>query len=414
MPTRDGCAAPDILDASRVHARVASSRSTPIESFEASSPVARWLAAALAALSLSAPALGQLPNEPLVSETLPHPAPHWVWVNDMAFPYMADGKAFLLDGDDGRMLGMLSTGYGFNGVIVPRAGDVIYSPETYLSRGGRGERTDVLAIYDDQLRPLAEIALPPKRASIMPMINAAVLTDDERFMLLYNFTPAQSVSVVDVTSHRFLGELDTAGCALVYPTGARTFFSVCSDGSLLEVQLDDAGHALASAHSKVFFDVLHDPVSEKAVRAGSTWLFVSFDGAVYPIESGPTGARLGSRWSLVSPAEHGMNWRSGGLEHLALHQASHRLYAVMHQGDVASHKEPGTDIWVYDITSHRKVQQITARNKVGSITVSQDAHPLLFTSYMGSNVIDIYDALSGQFLRSVGELGLTPSTMVVP
>jgi methylamine dehydrogenase heavy chain len=385
----------------------------PIERFEPR-PASCWLLAALCAMGLSAPAHGQLPNEPLISETLPHPTPHWVWVNDMAFPYMADGKAFLLDGDDGRMLGMLSTGYGFNGVIVPRTGDVIYSPETYLSRGGRGTRTDVLAIYDGQLHSIAEIALPPKRASIMPMLNAAVLTDDERFLLLYNFTPAQSVSVVDVMSRSFVGELDTAGCALVYPTGPRTFFSICGDGSLLEVHLDDSGHALTSTHSKVFFDVIRDPVSEKGVRTGSTWLFVSFDGVVYPVESSATGARLGTKWSLLSPAEQAAHWRSGGLQHLALHQATGRMYAVMHQGDAASHKEPGTDIWIYDIASHHKVQQITARNKVGSINVSQDARPLLFTSFMGSNELDIYDASSGQFLRSVSELGLTPATMVIP
>jgi methylamine dehydrogenase heavy chain len=404
-----------ILDAGRIaRASAAPLRSTPIDSFDARSPAARWLLAALCACGLGAHAYGQLPNEPLMSETLPRSTPHWVWVNDMAFPYMADGKAFLLDGDDGRMLGMLSTGYGFNGVIVPRAGDVIYSPETYLARGGRGTRTDVLAIYDAQLRPIAEVALPPKRASIMPMINASVLTDDERFLLLYNFTPAQSVSVVDMTSRSFVGELDTAGCALVYPTGPRTFFSICGDGSLLEVRIDDTGHGLKSTHSATMFDVIRDPVSEKGVRAGSAWLFVSFNGIVYPIDSSASGARPGSKWPLVNPAEQALNWRSGGLQHLALHRTSGRLYAVMHRGDAASHKEPGTDIWVYDIASHRKVQQIAARNKVASITVSQDAHPLLFTSFMGSNVIDIYDALTGQYLRSVSELGLTPTTMVSP
>jgi methylamine dehydrogenase heavy chain len=383
-----------------------------IDKLPARWPTVRALLAALCACGLGAQAYGQLPNEPLSSETLPQPSAHWVWVNDIAFPYMADGKAFLVDGDQGRMLGMLSTGFGFVGVIVPHAADVIYSPETYLARGGRGARTDVLAIYDAQLRPIGEVALPPKRASIMPMINASVLTDDERFLLLYNFTPAQSVSVVDVANRSFLGELDTAGCALVYPTGPRSFFSICSDGSLLEVRIDDAGKAVKSAHSAIFFDVLHDPVSEKGVRTATAWLFVSFDGVAYPIESSAGGARLGTKWSLVSRAEQALNWRSGGLQHLALHRSTGRLYAVMHRGDAGSHKEPGTDIWVYDLGSHRKVQEITVRNKTASIAVSQDAHPLLFTSFMGSNVIDVYDALSGQYLRSVTELGLTPATLV--
>ncbi len=36
---------------------------------------------------------------------------HWVWVNDFVFPHMADGMAYLIDGDTGRYLGTLSTGH---------------------------------------------------------------------------------------------------------------------------------------------------------------------------------------------------------------------------------------------------------------------------------------------------------------
>ena len=30
---------------------------------------------------------------------LPAPSKHWVWVNDFVFPHMADGMAYLVDGD---------------------------------------------------------------------------------------------------------------------------------------------------------------------------------------------------------------------------------------------------------------------------------------------------------------------------
>ena len=46
------------------------------------------------------------------------------------------------------MLGMLSTGFGFSGLLVPRSGSVILSPETYFARGTRGTRTDVVTLYD--------------------------------------------------------------------------------------------------------------------------------------------------------------------------------------------------------------------------------------------------------------------------
>src|SRR6516225_84802 len=96
---------------------------------------------ALAAAVWGAPVWAQLPVEPAgVVEELGHPGPHWVWVNDMAFFAFPDGKALLVDGDSGRMLGMLSTGFSFTAVLPPKSGGVIYAPATYFSRGARGTR----------------------------------------------------------------------------------------------------------------------------------------------------------------------------------------------------------------------------------------------------------------------------------
>jgi len=107
---------------------------------------------------------------------------HWVWVNDFVFPHMADGMAYLIDGDSGRYLGTLSTGYSFAHVLLSRDGKLIYSPETYFSRGTRGTRTDVVTLYDaGTLKVSGEITIPPKRASNVPMIANSVLTDDDRF-----------------------------------------------------------------------------------------------------------------------------------------------------------------------------------------------------------------------------------------
>jgi methylamine dehydrogenase heavy chain len=273
----------------------------------------------------------------------------------------------------------------------------------------------VVTIYDaTRLKPLAEVGIPPKRASVMPMLSAAALTDDDRFLLIYNFTGAQSVTVVDTRTRKFVDEIETAGCALVYPTGSRTFFSICSDGALLLTKLNDQGRAANRARTAVLFDVMKDPWSEKAVRFGDTWLFASFDGTIYPVRTTVQGLDLAVRWSLVSEAERAQGWRTGGLQHLALHRASGRLFAIMHRGGPETHKDPGTDIWVYDLPSHRRLQQITTRNKVGSIAVSQDARPLLFACFIESNRLDVYDASSGKYLRSVDGLGLTPTVLVTP
>ena len=374
------------------------------------------VALALMASIWGARGWAQLPADPPAVEQLPSkPTPHWVWVNDTSFFAYPDGRAFLVDGDSGKMLGMLSTGFSFNGVLVPKAGGVIYSPEIYFSRGTRGTRTDVVTIYDaTRLEPVGEIEIPPKRASILPMAGAQALTDDERFLLIYNFTPAQSVTVVDMRSRKFVGEIETAGCALVYPTGPRSFFSICGDGALLETTLTDAGTLARRERTAELIDVLKDPLSEKGVRRGDTWLFASFEGVLHPLRATGAGVEAQPTWPLFTPQELAQHWRTGGLQHLAVHGASGRLFAVVHQGGPGTHKDPGEQVWVYDLASHRRVQTITTRNKLGSIQVSQDSQPLLFGCSIDSNRLDIYDATSGKYLRTVESLGLTPTVLVLP
>ena len=339
---------------------------------------------------------------------------HWVWVNDFVFPHMADGKAYLIDGDSGRYLGTLSTGYGFTRVLLSRDGKTVYSPETYFARGTRGKRTDVVTLYDaGTLNVGGEIAIPPKRSSNLPMVANAVLTDDDRFLLIYNFTPAQSVTVVDTKLRKFVREVETPGCALIYPTGPRSFFSVCGDGSLSLVNLDDSG-AAHQTRTKPVFDMAADPVTEKAVRLGRIWYFVSFAGRIHPLEVGPHQATMGPSWWLTTDAERKVGWRPGGLQQLAVYSQKSRLYAIMHRGGIETHKDPGKDVWVFDLPTRQRIQQLTFKRLASSIQVSSDAQPLLFSIFIDGTDLDIYDADSGKLLRSVDHIGTTPTIMVTP
>jgi methylamine dehydrogenase heavy chain len=342
-------------------------------------------------------------------------SPHWVWVNDIVFPHMVSGKAMLVDGDTGNFLGELDTGFGAMHIVLSPDGQVIYSPETYFSRGTRGERTDVVTLYDpSHLAPIGEVIVPPKRSSNMPMIANVQLTDDGRFLLIYNFTPAQSITVVDTRTRKFVGELETSGCALAFPTGPRSFFSLCADGALLHTTLDESGHAGKSDRTEPLFDVDKDPVTEKGVRVGDTWYFVSFSGTMYPVKLVQGTLKLQKTWSLLTDAERAQKWRPGGLQQLAAHPGSNRLYSIMHQGTPETHKDPGREVWVYDLARRQRVQKIAMKHDSGSIQVTHDAHPLLFSIFIDSTVLDVYDAASGNPLRTVNDIGTTPTVMVTP
>jgi methylamine dehydrogenase heavy chain len=386
-------------------------------------PPGRWVPSVMShALILGALLVGSaradLPSDlaqgPQVA-TLTVPAPkHWVWVNDFVFPHMADGMAYLIDGDSGRYLGTLSTGYSFAHVLLSRDGRLIYSPETYFSRGTRGKRTDVVTLYDaGTLKVAGEIEIPPKRSSNLPMIANSVLTDDDRFLLIYNFNPAQSVTVVDTKLRKFVREIETPGCALIYPTGPRSFFSVCGDGSLSLVNLDDNG-AAHQKRTQPLFNMAGDPVTEKAVRIGHTWYFVSFAGRIYPLEAGPQQATLGPTWWLTSNAERNAGWRPGGIQQLAVNSHTSRLYAIMHRGGVETHKDPGKDVWVFDLSTRQRVQQFALKSLASSIQLSSDVQPLLYSLFIDGTDLDIYDAASGRRLRSVEHVGTTPTVMVTP
>ena len=364
----------------------------------------------------AAPATPTQPDPAGRVQSLPVPAPaHWIWVNDFVFPHMVSGKAMLVDGDNGQYLGQLDTGFGAQRIVPSLNGQTIYSPETYFSRGTRGVRTDVVTLYDAaHLSPLGEIVIPSKRSSNLPMLANAQLTDDGRFLLIYNFTPSQSITVVDTQTRKFVGEVETAGCALVYPTGARSFFSLCADGALLHTVLDDTGHAKSSQRTQPFFDVSRDPVTEKGVRLGDTWYFVSFGGTMYPVKLEQGNLKLQKSWSLLTAEQRSKGWRPGGLQQLAAHAGLNRLYSIMHQGPLETHKDPGREVWVYDLAKQSRIQTITMKNEAGSIQVTRDAHPLLFSIFIESTVLDVYDAASGNYLRSVNDIGTTPTVLVNP
>ena len=366
-------------------------------------------------------------------ESLPSPfGPHWMWASDALLERIS-----LVDLDSGTFLGQINAGYGVPVALFSPDRTEIYLPETHHSRRTRGIRTDVATIYDAvSLAPVDEVILPPKRAmNPLPSGNSA-LSDDQRFLAVFNMTPATSLAVVDLEARRFVAEIQTPGCSMVYAAGDRRFVMLCGDGSLLSVVLDEDGRARRMQQSAPFFDPELDPVTEKGVRWGDSWIFVSFAGWVHVIDFSSGEPSFESPWSLISDQDRARSWRIGGAHHLALHEPTGRLYVAVHQGGPDTHKEGGTEVWVYDIAARERVGRIELRNPgvtvmgmglafgrdwiwpfnglydflldhvapafpIEYIAVTQDEEPILATGSSFSASLGVYDALSGEFLRRV-------------
>lgn len=373
---------------------------------------ARVLAIALIAGMLSVSSAAELTPETLGVETLGEPGAHWFWANDVAFFNMADARTYLFNADNGEMLGMLSTGIFYAKFETPDDYSMIYSPETYYSRHTRGERTDVVSFYDtDTLQVVDEIVIPPKRHSGVVNIGFSTLTANDRFLAIYNFTPAQSVTVVDVESRKFVTEIATPGCALTYASGQQSFMMMCGDGTLMTIVLDDMGKEASRDRSKPFFDTRSDPVMEKPVRAGDTWYFVSYEGKIHEVDVAGDTPSFSEPWSLTGEDEAG--WRAGGLQLLGVHPDRKELAVLMHEGGEDTHKNPGTELWVYALEERKRVRRIQLQAPAVSINITTDDEPVVLAS-RGEPVIDVYDFRSGKYLRSIEGVGQTPLYIQLP
>ena len=361
----------------------------------------------IAALLLAGSAAAQLVPEELIVENLPEKLPpHWVWVNDVAFFNMSDGRAYLIDADTGRFMGMVSGGYSHLKLGIDRRGDRFVVPGTYYSRGTRGERTDVLTFYSSKnLEPGAEIVLPPKKYSGLPFVGTSNLTDDGRFMIIYNFTPEQSVTVADLERKALVGEFETPGCALIYPVGPRRFMMQCGDGSMQMARLAVDGRVTLGGVSKPLWE-LDNPATERAVRISeSRWMFFTFDSDVIVVDGSGDQPKVVEKWSLVGSKPD--SWRLGGLQPSAYHAATGTLFVIMHQGGRETRKDPGQQVWVFDVRTHKQIRQIDLASPATSIAVSEDGKPLLYTAQFGVPTLHVYDVTSGQKLRSIDQLGQT-------
>ncbi|MCZ6888417.1 MAG: amine dehydrogenase large subunit [Gammaproteobacteria bacterium] len=340
--------------------------------------------------------------ETVGTTTLGTPADTWVLVKN------ALGSAYAYDAASGDMLGVLSL-TPFTPAVQPNiARGEIYAAERYYSRRYRGTRTDVLTIYDaETLAPTGEIDLPEKIASL-PFRHYINLLGNDRHLAIFNMTPAQSVSIVDVRDKSFVGEISTPGCALMLPTGERSFLMLCGDGALQLIRLNRRGEEAARTRSDEFFDIDDDPVYDKPVPTPDGWLLVSYEGRVFDVSTDGDDISVGEPWSILNEEDTEEDWRIGGGQIVALHRDLDVMYTLMHQGDPYTHEDAGTEIWVFNRGTQRRIARITLETPVTNLYITQNDAPLLLTS-TEEGQIDIYDGLTTAKVRTIEKPGVVPA-----
>ena len=362
-------------------------------------------------LGIAHSAMADLPNDAAGKvETLPVPYPNdWAIVHDIAFDHMSVGRFMVLDINGGDIKDYFKG--SFNGGFIAAFTQALKKPEMYVlehyyDRGTRGNRTDVLTIYDRAtLLPVDEIILDDpklKRAEILVSKYVISLIDDERFLLFYSFTPGTFVTVVDLEKREVVNGVPLPTCAGIFPTGERGFSSLCGNGSMVSFQLDEDGQVTEQGKIEPFFDVDEDALFERPAIIGSTGYFPSFSGAVQEIDLSGAAAVLGEKWNLLNEEDREQNWRPGGAW-LTATDSTGRFYVMMHaDGEEGSHDYPGSEIWVFDTATKSRVQRIALTLPAIAFDITMGDAPKIVTTNIEMN-LEVYDARSGEHLNTIAD-----------
>ncbi|VVO64764.1 amine dehydrogenase large subunit [Pseudomonas fluorescens] len=344
--------------------------------------------------------------------TLAFPAePHRAFVVDVEFESFVAGRITVVNPDQKRVLGMVPTGFAAPSALS-HDGKLIYAADIWYSRGTRGTRTDVLTAWDTStLSPAWEVLIPNKRAESLTQRYGLKTSGDDRFVYVYNFTPSTSVTVVDTQTKAVASEIAIPGCVLNYPVGKRRFASLCGDGSLQVVTLNDQGQETARNRTP-FFDPNAEKLVERAVNVGDTYYFTTTTGTVRAVDFSGDTAKILPSWSLTTDEEKKAGWAPGGWQLMAVAPKLNRLYVLMHDAhQPMKWEDPSTFIWAYDLKTMKKIATLEAPAPVWSMQATGDDKPLL----LGTDVeggLQIFDLKTNKHTGSMAKVAKTATQVM--
>ncbi len=346
-----------------------------------------------------------------IIETLPERYPaDWFLVHDAAFFHMSDGKVYVLDTDKDsigdQVQGMFPLSLMGSFIEAPSRGEIL-AIETFHTRGTRGDRIDVLTIWDTvNLSAIAEVILPAgKRFMGMPERVALQLLKGDRWLAIFNLSPSTSVTLVDLDTRAVLGEIPTPGCSFIYSNGDLGLSALCADGRMLTVLLNEDGSEKSRILSDVFFDSDDSPIFERPARVGDIAYFPAFDGRVQPVALTGSAALPMASWSLFGKGEE--SWAPSGIG-IDGEDDLGRIYFLMNSeanGVEGMHNAGGSEIWVFDPEARRRVLRIPLEAWGLSLAVSRGEEPKVLVTNPTDMSVELYDGLSGSFIKKLTGFG---------
>lgn len=348
------------------------------------------------------PCLAQPQAQSVIGDALDmaRPTPHWFSVLS-PFTYIA----YIIDGDSGEVQASLPTSMFTPALRPALARNRIYMYGAFYTRMFFGERTDVVLEFDaTTLQPVGEIEIPPKSAGLGHSGMIGLVND--RFLGIWNITPAMSVSIVDTQAGTFVQELSTPGCAAVYPLGDG-FLMPCGDGSLQWIGLAADGTEASRMRSRTFYDLEADPVFDYAVPTEDGWLFMSFEGRVFEVTMDSGAIAVSEPWSIL-PTEADAEdaaFRISGYQPFAYNAATGLLVTLMHEGGgQETFEDPGTEIWAFNTRTKLRGYRLTLEVPADGVQLTQDDEPLMMLTHPDAALVNVHDGRTGRLMHGIDDM----------
>jgi methylamine dehydrogenase heavy chain len=351
--------------------------------------------------------LADVPVDPIPkSLSLPESYPDsWVVVYAVSQPVLGSYAIVDVAAESKDYQGQLQGAF-FPSLVAPAAGPELYVAESFFEAGGHGKRTDVVTVtHKSTLNSVAQIVMPGSKRAIMSG-SLMDLTHDGTMLLVLNFTPASSVTVVDIRKRQVANEIPIPGCTSIYPSGAHGFSSLCANGTLATLTLGEKGQVLHESRSTPFNNIDKDVLyMNPASRAGMDY-FITEKGNVRAVDMTNDEPGIRASWALITPEQADDGWRTADGAFAALDDSG-QLYVRLHR-ETGYEKQvsDNTEVWVYDVPAKKRMHRIPLKNGGTSIDVTRGPKPYLVVTAesdpsMGES-LDVYEAASGKFVRTIG------------
>jgi methylamine dehydrogenase heavy chain len=191
------------------------------------------------------------------------------------------------------------------------------------------------------------------------------------------------------------------------PVAKRSFLQICGDGTLQLLRFNGRGEEEERLRSRAFFDIKVDPVFDKPVATADGWLLTSYLGQVREASVEGDDIVISEPWSLLSDEELAAGWRPGGGQLVSYHQGLDLLFVLMNPDGEFAHDSSGTEVWVYDRGSKRRVQRVPIDYRGTDLLVSPGARPSLIVTGE-DRMLHVLDVATMVEVRTIAEVGIYP------